>query len=114
MRCLSKSIRYNDPSWQRWLSTVAKMQTLTELFSAMWPLARAVAMHIIEAVLTECARLPDVLAPYEAWGTPVRSKGGVKRQVISLCGPIQECRRGMFSVSPSVVHLLESLPLRTR
>jgi hypothetical protein len=80
MLCLGDSIRYDDPSLQRLLSTVEETQTLTELLLAVWPLTRAGAMHIVEAVLAERARSPDILAPCPACGISVRSKGWVKHQ----------------------------------
>ena len=48
MLCLSDSIRHDDPAVQPLLSTIGKTQTLAQLIIAVWPLARVLALHIIE------------------------------------------------------------------
>jgi hypothetical protein len=63
MLCLNDSIRYDDPSLQRLLSAVEEAQTLTALLWAVWPLARTLAIHIVESVLTAAGPAPDMLAP---------------------------------------------------
>ena len=93
MLCLSDSIRDDDPSLQRLLSVVEESHTLTELLLAVWPLARALAMHIVDAVLAERARRPTFWPPCPACGTPLRSKGFVTREVTSGFGPIRWRRR---------------------
>ena len=56
MRCLNDSIRYDDPSWQRWLSAVEETHTLTALLLAVWPLACTLAIHIVASVLAARAQ----------------------------------------------------------
>ena len=51
MLCLSDSIRHDDPSMQPLLSTIEEAHTLTPLLLAVWPLARVLALHIVEYVL---------------------------------------------------------------
>jgi len=93
MLCLRDSIRYDDPSLQRLLSAVEEARTLTALILAAWPLARVLAIHIVEAVLAERARRPPAWPPCPACGVSLRSKGLATRQVTSLCGPIRWRRR---------------------
>jgi hypothetical protein len=93
MLCLSDSIRQDDPSVQRLLHTVEQAQTLTQLLLAVWPLARVLAMHIVEAVLAERALSPTFWPRCPTCGSFFRSKGFVKRQIMSLFGPIRWRRR---------------------
>lgn len=93
MLCLLDSIRDADPSWQRLLSAVEDAHTLTELLLAAWPLARMVVVHVVEAVLATRARSPTCWPRCSACGTLLVSKGFVRRQVISLFGPIRWRRR---------------------
>src|SRR5215510_7410299 len=94
MLCLMDSIRQDEPAVQRWLHAVDEAHTLTEIILAVWPLARVLAMHIVEAVLAERARSPTCWPRCPTGGTFLRRKGFVKRQVLSLCGPICGRRRG--------------------
>jgi hypothetical protein len=48
MLCLHDSIRYDDPAVQQWLNRSAEAPTLTQLILVVWPLARVLALHIIE------------------------------------------------------------------
>jgi hypothetical protein len=93
MLCLINSIRDDDPSWQRLLSAVEKAHTLTELLLAAWPLARMVAVHLVESVLAERALSPTFWPHCPACGALLTSKGFVKRRVTSLFGPIGWRRR---------------------
>ena len=58
MLCLHDSIRYDDPSGQRWLCAVADTHTLTAVILAVWSLARVLARQLVEAVRAERARHP--------------------------------------------------------
>ena len=58
MLCLMDSIHQYEPAVQRLLHAVDEAHTLTEIILAVWPLARVLAMHIVEAVLAERARSP--------------------------------------------------------
>src|SRR6266403_3824349 len=93
MLCLSDSIRHDDPSVQQVLSTIEEAQTLTQLILAVWPLARLLALHIIEDVLAERAQQPIAWPPCPTCGTALRSKGFAQRQLMSLFGPIRWRRR---------------------
>src|SRR3989442_3472455 len=93
MLCLSDSIRDDDPSAQRLLCTVEEAHTLPALILAAWSLARVLAIHLVEAVLAERARRPTSWPRCPQCGASLRSKGFVKRQVISLVGPLRWQRR---------------------
>jgi hypothetical protein len=93
MLCLLDSIRYDDPAVQRLCSVLEEAQTLTELLLAVWPLARVLALHIVESVLAERARRPTAWPRCPVCGTYLQSKGFVKRQVTSLFGPLYWRRR---------------------
>ncbi len=93
MLCLSDSIRYDDPAVQRLFRTIEAAPTLTQLILAVWPLARVLALHVVEHVLAERARRPTSWPPCPACGTGLRSKGFASRQMMSLFGPIQWRRR---------------------
>ena len=93
MLCLSDSIRDADPSVQRLLCMVEEAHTLTALVLAVWSLARVLAIHLVESVLAERARRPTSWPRCPQCGAGLRSKGFVKRQVLSLVGPIRWQRR---------------------
>lgn len=93
MLCLSDSIRHDDPGVQRLLHAVDQAQTLPQLSLAVWPLARVLAIHIIESVLAERALSPTFWPRCPTCGAFLRSKGFVQRQVTSLFGPIRWRRR---------------------
>ena len=113
MLCLSDSIRHDDPVVQQFLSTIEEAQTLTQLILAVWPLARVLALHLIESVLAERAQQPLAWPPCPRCGTSLRSKGFVTRQLTSLFGPIRwrrrvgRCLRG--GAIPQVAPLAEAL-----
>ena len=57
------------PSVQPSAPRVEEAHTLTALILAVWPLARVLALHIVESVLAERARRPTRLAPLPGlWG----------------------------------------------
>jgi hypothetical protein len=93
MLCLNDSIRDDDPSLQRLLSAVEETHTLTALRLAVWPLARTLALHLVESVRAARAQDPTCWPPCPPWGTPLRSQGFATRQVTSLCGPLRWRRR---------------------
>jgi hypothetical protein len=70
MLCLHDSIRYDDPAVQQWLSRIEEAPTLTQLILVVWPLARVLALHIIEYVLAERAQQPTAWPPCPTCGTP--------------------------------------------
>jgi len=93
MLCLSDSIRHDDPAVQQLLRTIEEAQTLTQLILAVWPLARVLALHIVEYVLAERAQRPRPWPPCPRCGTSLRSKGFAQRQLMSLFGPLRWRRR---------------------
>ena len=93
MLCLSDSIRDDDPCVQHLLCTIEEAHTLPTLILAAWSLARVLARHLVESVLAERARRPTSWPCCPQCGTGMRSKGFVKRQVISLIGPLRWQRR---------------------
>jgi hypothetical protein len=93
MLCLSDSIRDDDPCVQRLLCTVEEAHTLTALILAAWSLARVLAIHLVESVLAERAQHPTLWPRCPQCGACLRSKGFVKRQVLSLVGPLRWQRR---------------------
>ena len=93
MLCLHDSIRDDDPCVQRLLCTLEEAHTLPELVLAAWSLARVLARHLVEAVLAERARRPTSWPRCPQCGACMRSKGFVKRQIVSLLGPLRWQRR---------------------
>jgi hypothetical protein len=91
--CLMDSIRQDEPAVQRLLRAVDEAHTLTEIILAVGPLARVLTMHIVEAVLTERARGPTFWPRCSTCGAFFRSQGFVKRQGMSLFGPLCGRRR---------------------
>jgi hypothetical protein len=73
--------------------TVEEAQTLPALILAAWALARVLAGHLVASVLAERARRPTLWPCCPQCGASMRSKGFVKRQVLSLMGPLQGRRR---------------------
>lgn len=109
MLCLSDIIRDNEPSLQPLLCAVEEAPTLTALLVAVWPLARVLAIHVVESVLAERARRPTSWPPCPVCGACVQSKGFVKRQVTSLFGPLQWRRR--VGRCPQGCHIPHVAPL---
>jgi hypothetical protein len=93
MLCLHDSIRDDDPSVQRLLRAVEDAPSLTALILAAWQVARALTVHLVEAVLAERARRPLAWPRCPQCGGVLRSKGFATRQVMSLFGPIRWQRR---------------------
>src|SRR5215510_12322147 len=93
MLCLSDSIRDADPCVQRLHGTMEEAPTLPKLILAAWALARILARHLVEAVLAEPSRRPTSWPCCPQCGAGMRSKGFVKRQVLSLLGPLRWQRR---------------------
>jgi hypothetical protein len=93
MLCLTDSIRDDDPSVQHLLRVLEDACSFTALVLAAWQVARVLAVHLVEAVLTERARQPTVWPPCPSCGTSLQSKGVVQRQMMSLVGLIQWQRR---------------------
>lgn len=116
MLCLKDSIRHDDPSVQRLCDALEDARTLSALVLAAWQLARVLAMHLVEDVLAHRGRCPTSWPRCLACGRSLRSKGFVKRQVLSLVGPIQwqrrvgQCPQGC--ATPHVAPLDEALGLR--
>ena len=116
MLCLIDSIRHGAPAGQRWLRAVEDAHTLTALLLAAWSLARVMTVHIVEYVLAERACRATSWPRCPVCGVSLRSKGFVKRQVLSLVGPLQWQRRvgrcPQGCATPHVAPLDEALGLR--
>src|SRR4029434_5684199 len=82
-----------DPCVQQLLRTIEEAQTLAQLILAVWPLARVLALHVVEYVLAERAQRPRAWPPCPSCGVLLRSKGFAQRQLMSLFGPIHWRRR---------------------
>ena len=93
MLCLHDTIHDDDPAVQRLLSAVDDAHSLTAFILAAWQVARVLTIHLVEAVLAERARHPTLWPRCPQCGAGLRSKGFAKRQITSLCGPIQWRRR---------------------
>ena len=68
MLCLSDSIRHDDPCVQQLLRTIEEAHTLAQLILAVWPLARVLALHVVEYVLAERAQQPIAWPPCPTCG----------------------------------------------
>ena len=93
MLCLTDSIRDDDPSVQHLRRVLEDACSFTALSLAAWQVARVLAVHMVEAVLTERARQPTAWPPCPRCGTSLRSKGVAPRQMMSLVGLIRWQRR---------------------
>ena len=93
MLCLTDSIRDDDPSVQHLLRVLEDARSFTALVLAAWQVARGVAVHLVEAVLTERARQPTAWPPCPNCGASLRSKGVAPRQMMSVVGLIRWQRR---------------------
>jgi hypothetical protein len=69
MRCLSDSIRHDDPWGQQLLRTIDEAHTLAQLILAVWPFARVRALHMVEDVLAERAQRPSAWPPCPPCGS---------------------------------------------
>ena len=68
MLYLTDIIRDHEPSLQPLLRAVEEAPTLTALLVAVWPLARLLAIHVVESVLAERARRPTSWPPCPVCG----------------------------------------------
>ena len=93
MLCLHDSLRDDDPDGQRLRRAVDDAPSLTALILAAWQVARPLTVHLVEAVLAARARHPTLWPRCPQCGAGLRRKGFAKRQITSLCGPIQWRRR---------------------
>lgn len=93
MLCLTDSIRDDDPSVQHLLGVLEDACSFTALVLAAWQVARVLAVHLVEAVLTARARQPTAWPPCPSCGVSLRSKGVAPRQMMSLIGCIRWQRR---------------------
>ena len=93
MLCLHDSIRDDDPDVQCLLRVVEDARALTAFILAAWQVARALTVHLVEAVLAERARRPTAWPPCPVCGASFRRKGLASRQMMRLVGPIRWQRR---------------------
>lgn len=109
MLCLSDIIRDHEPSLQPLLRAVDEAPTLTALLVAVWPLARLLAIHVVEAVLAERAQRLTSWPPCPVCGACLQSKGFRQRQVSSLFGLLRWHRR--VGRCPRGCHIPQVAPL---
>jgi len=93
MSCLRDSISQIEPSFQELIEAIEKSSTLTLLIMSAWHLARALAVRIVEEVLTERSQIPTQWPDCPKCGRRLHSKGLVGRQIKSLIGVIHWERR---------------------
>lgn len=93
MPCLKDSIPQIDPSVQELVEAVENGSSLTLMILAAWRLARALAVKIVEEVLTERAQRPTQWCDCPQCGARLNSKGLIPRQINSLIGVVRWKRR---------------------
>jgi hypothetical protein len=115
MLCLKDSIRSDDTSVQRWCDALEDASTLAALVLAAWPVARVLARPLVAEVLAPRARCPTSWPRGPVCGRTLQRKGFVKRQGLSLVGPLQWQRRAgrcpQGGATPPVAPLEEAVGL---
>ncbi len=93
MSCLRNSISQIEPSFQELIEAIETASTLMLLIMSAWHLARALAIRLVEEVLTERSQSPTQWPNCPKCGKRLHSKGFVPRQINSLIGIIHWRRR---------------------
>jgi len=93
MSCLRDSISQIEPSFQELVEAIENASTLTLLILSAWHLARALAVRLVEEVLTERSQSPTLWPGCPKCGKSLHSKGFVSRQINSVIGVIHWKRR---------------------
>ena len=93
MSCLRDSISQIEPSFQEKIEAIETSSTLTQLILSAWNLARALAVRLVEEVLTERSQIPTQWPECPKCGRRLHSKGFISRQINSLIGIIHWKRR---------------------
>jgi hypothetical protein len=93
VRRIAQRTGLSKSSVQQLLRPIAEAQTLAQLILAVWPLARVLALHMVEDVLAERAQRPSTWPPWPTCGVPLCSKGCAQRQLMGLFGPLRWRRR---------------------
>ena len=93
MSCLRDSISQIEPSFQDLIEAIETSSTLMLLIMSAWHLARALAVRLVEEVLTERSQIPTQWPDCPKCGRRLHSKGFVRRQINSLIGIIHWKRR---------------------
>ena len=93
MSCLKDSISQIEPSFQELIVAIEKASTLMLLIMSAWHLARALAVRLVEEVLTERSQSPTQWPDCPKCRRRLHSKGFVPRQINSLIGVIHWKRR---------------------
>ena len=93
MSCLRDSICQIDPSFQELFEAIDNAPTLTALIMCALHLARALAVRLVEEILTERSQIPTQWSDCPKCGKRLHSKGFVPRQINSLIGVIHWKRR---------------------
>lgn len=93
MSCLRDSISQLEPSFQELIEAIETASTLTLLIISGWQLARALAVRLVEEVLSERSQNPTQWTECPKCGIRLNSKGFIPRQINSLIGIIHWKRR---------------------
>jgi hypothetical protein len=93
MSCLKDSISQIEPSFQELIEAIETASTLALLVISAWHLARALAVRLVEEVLSERSQNPTQWTECPKCGTRLNSKGFIPRQINSLIGIIHWKRR---------------------
>ena len=93
MSCIRESIRNMGGEMAELLLAVENAPTLAAMMLAAWRLARAIAVAVVEDVLTERAQRPTEWQQCEKCGKRLESKGLLKRSLRGLIGRVQWRRR---------------------
>jgi len=93
MSCLKDSISQIEPSFQELIVAIETASTLMLLIMSAWHLARALAVRLVEEVLTERSQSPTQWPDCPKCRRRLHSKGFVPRQINSLIGVIHWKRR---------------------
>jgi len=83
----------NDPDWQQLCQTLKTSTTLAAIVLSAWQMALWLAKLIVEQQLTERAQVTTSWSSCPVCGTPLVSKGFVKRQILTLVGQVEWKRR---------------------
>jgi len=93
MSSLTTSLGQSAPAVQPWVAAVQQAPTLAQMIPAAWRLGLAVALLVVQEVLTARAQAPTTWPVCPQCGTRLHSKGFVPRQLLTLLGVLQWERR---------------------
>lgn len=93
---MQQSVDQLLPESQQWQQLCKKLEltvSLTALVLTAWQMGLLIAKAIVEQQLAERAQIPTQWTRCSTCGTPLHSKGFVKRQMLTLVGPVEWRRR---------------------